>query len=263
MIADLDIVLRAARNSLRENGVLKTIWLALPYLRNRVGHLRETAGAARWTEMERKDAFDARYGTETSGFVELEALGVSEEARSHSSSYKPTLPRVFHRVMSELRIRHEDFVFIDYGSGKGRSLLLASDYPFRRIVGVELSPVLHEIADRNLAIYRSPRQRCCEIELKMGDAGAVEPPRDAHLVCYFYYPFDEELLGRVLAKISAAVEGGKRQAWLLFINPPEPEVVEAAVIFELVAATHRPWRVDRWLNWRIYRTKRVTSRDRK
>ncbi len=259
MIADLDIVLRDARNSLRQKGVLKTLRLALPYLRSHVDRLRESTRGARWTKMDRKDAFDSRYGTETSGLVDLEDMGVSEEARSHSSDYKPTLPRVFHRVISEMRIRHEDFVFIDYGSGKGRILLLASDYPFRRIVGVELSPALHEIAGRNVAIYRSRRQRCREIELKVGDAGELEPPRDAHLVCYFYYPFDEELLGRVLAKISAAVEGGKRQAWLLLINPPKPEVIEAAGIFELVAATRRPARVDRWLNWRIYKTKGTTG----
>jgi hypothetical protein len=254
MIADLDVLLRDARNLLRENGVLKTLWLALLYLRRHIDRLRGSTGGARWTKLERKDAFDSRYGTDTSGLVHPEDLGVSEEARTHSSAYKPTLPRVFHRVMSEIRIRHEDFVFIDYGSGKGRILLLASDYPFRRIVGVELSPALHEIARRNVAIYPSYRQRCRDIELKVGDAGEVEPPRDAHLVCYFYWPFDEELLGRVLAKISAAVEGGRRQAWLLFINPPSPEVVEAAGIFELVAAT-RPARGERWLNWRIYKTK--------
>jgi hypothetical protein len=259
MIGDLDLALRAARNSLRQNGVLKTLWLALAYLRSHVNRLRESTRHVRWTKLERKDAFDSRYGTETSERVGLENLGVSEEARSHSSEYKPTLPRVFHRAMSEIRIRYEDFVFIDYGSGKGRILLLASDYPFRRIVGVEVSPVLHEIAGRNVAIYHSRRQRCREIELITGDAGEFEPPRDAHLVCYFYYPFDEELLGRVLAKISAAVGGGKREAWLLFVNPPSAEVVGAPGIFELAAVDNHSTRVDRWLSWRIYKTKGTTG----
>jgi len=43
-----------------------------------------------------------------------------------------------------------DFIFIDLGSGKGRTLLMASDYPFRRIVGVELLLALHQIAQENL-----------------------------------------------------------------------------------------------------------------
>ena len=32
----------------------------------------------------------------------------------------------------------DGFTFIDLGSGKGRTLLMASDYPFRRIIGLEL-----------------------------------------------------------------------------------------------------------------------------
>ena len=53
-----------------------------------------------------------------------------------------------------------DFIFIDLGSGKGRALLMASDYPFRRIVGVELLPQLHRAAQDNLTKYRSETQQC-------------------------------------------------------------------------------------------------------
>jgi hypothetical protein len=54
---------------------------------------------------------------------------------------------LFHEMLDAL-LQHEsldfrDLVFIDLGSGKGRTLLMASDYPFRRIVGVELLPALH------------------------------------------------------------------------------------------------------------------------
>ena len=47
------------------------------------------------------------------------------------------------------------FTFVDLGSGKGRTLLMASDYPFRRIIGVELLPSLHQIAQENLRQYKS------------------------------------------------------------------------------------------------------------
>ena len=56
------------------------------------------------------------------------------------SAYQPTEPALFHEMLAALNITFEDFTFIDLGSGKGRALLMASDYPFLRIVGVELLP---------------------------------------------------------------------------------------------------------------------------
>ena len=64
----------------------------------------------------------------------------------------------------------EQLVFVDLGSGKGRTLLLASEYPFRRIVGVELSPKLHRIAKTNVEKFRSEEQRCRTFALHCMDA---------------------------------------------------------------------------------------------
>src|SRR5947208_15284999 len=70
------------------------------------------------------------------------------------SEYQPTEPAAFHEmlgglqgVMSEHGVTGlSDFTFIDLGSGKGRTLLMASDYPFRRILGVELLAGLDQLA---------------------------------------------------------------------------------------------------------------------
>src|SRR5437660_9253991 len=68
------------------------------------------------------------------------------------------------------KINFNDFTFIDLGSGKGRTLPMASDYPSRRIVGVELLPSLNEIAPQNLAQYHSDSQKCFAIESVCADA---------------------------------------------------------------------------------------------
>ena len=66
------------------------------------------------------------------------------------SAYQPTERELFHEMMDalaqETNLDFRAFTFIDLGSGKGRTLLMASDYPFRRIMGVELLPSLNEIA---------------------------------------------------------------------------------------------------------------------
>jgi len=51
----------------------------------------------------------------------------------------------------------KDFTLIDLGSGKGRVLLMASDYPFKRIIGVEFMPELHRVAEGNIRKYAEHR----------------------------------------------------------------------------------------------------------
>src|SRR5262245_9218116 len=46
------------------------------------------------------------------------------------SPYQPTESVLFHRMLDNLKIDFREFIFIDLGSGKGRTLLMASDYPF-------------------------------------------------------------------------------------------------------------------------------------
>ena len=75
-----------------------------------------------------------------------------------NSPYQPTEPALFHEMLASLRsiatIDLREFIFIDIGSGKGRALLMAADYPFRRIVGVELLPELHRVSKENIGKYR-------------------------------------------------------------------------------------------------------------
>ena len=70
-----------------------------------------------------------------------------------SSPYQPTEPELFRKMLASLiqaspKIDFREFTFIDIGSGKGRALLMAADYPFRRILGIELLPDLHRVARR-------------------------------------------------------------------------------------------------------------------
>jgi len=45
--------------------------------------------------------------------------------------------------MQAMPIDLSKFTFIDLGAGKGRALLMASDYLFQKIIGVEFMPELH------------------------------------------------------------------------------------------------------------------------
>jgi tRNA1(Val) A37 N6-methylase TrmN6 len=85
--------------------------------------------------------------------------------------------------MRRLGIRFEQFIFLDFGSGKGRTLLLASQFPFKRITGVGGAEELHRVAQQNIRSYRGPRLRT-RVESFQGDARAFALPPEPALLFF-------------------------------------------------------------------------------
>lgn len=178
--------------------------------------------------------FDRRYGTETSRQVDVQSAFKNPSPHAKvAMPYGPLSPdRAFGSTLSEWwRTRkrfgnridwvpcdHSDFTFIDIGSGKGRTLLLASDYPFRRIIGVELFRELHEVAERNVAIYKSPRQRCSRVELVCSDATEYEFPDD-NLFLQFGDPFPAEVLAKVIKNVERSLIAHPRKLYISYWSP--------------------------------------------
>ncbi|GAC1388367.1 MAG: hypothetical protein NVSMB31_02230 [Vulcanimicrobiaceae bacterium] len=122
--------------------------------------------------------------------------------------------------------------FVDVGSGMGRVVLLASHYAFKQILGVEISPALHEIARENLANYRDARQRCRDIRLVRADAGSYRLPT-GNLLLYLYNPFESVMVERFVQQIATQLQG--RDAVLIYHTPVGRDAIEQAVGFRLVA----------------------------
>jgi SAM-dependent methyltransferase len=134
------------------------------------------------------------------------------------SPYQPTDEAQFREMMGSLPIDFSQFTFVDLGSGKGRTLLMASEYPFRRIVGVEILPELHRAAEENIAAYRSPTQRCTEIEAVCGDAREFNLPEDPMLL-YLFNPLPTDGLTVVLEKLEQSLHSKARPLYVLYHNP--------------------------------------------
>jgi hypothetical protein len=134
------------------------------------------------------------------------------------SAYQPTQPDEFREMMLELPIRFEDFTFVDVGSGKGRVLLMAADYPFRRILGIELLPDLHQVAEGNIKKYKSTRQRCFTVESTCMDASRCQLPVEP-LVIYLFHPLTEVALRQFMANLDASLAEHPRTIWVVYLNP--------------------------------------------
>lgn len=158
------------------------------------------------------------------------------------SAYQPTEPASFHEMLEALKssaeINFADFTFLDLGSGKGRTLLMASDYPFRRIVGVELLPALHEIAKENLAVYKSDTQKCFALESICADATNFSIP-DGPIVIYLFNPFPAAALQRAVANFTESFQARPRLMFVLYHNPEHERILLETPDFRKIAGTHQ------------------------
>jgi hypothetical protein len=162
--------------------------------------------------------FDRKFSVDTSGQIHLSELDIHSPNAPYGNAYQPSLPREFFEMLGSLEIRHVDYTFIDFGSGKGLVLLLASHYPFRRIIGVEFSPQLHEIAERNIRSYRDDSQRCWNLESVLADVVNYQIPEEP-VVLYLFNPFNEKILEVLLANIRRSLVVRPRPVFVLYKNP--------------------------------------------
>jgi SAM-dependent methyltransferase len=112
-------------------------------------------------------------------------------------------------MMRFLRPETSNEVFIDYGAGLGRAVILAAMLPFKRVVGIEISPFLAERARENLSRCRG-KLRSAEVEIVNADATTFEVPTDTTTI-YFQNPFAGTILAKVLHKIGKSFEQQPRR----------------------------------------------------
>ena len=143
--------------------------------------------------------YDVRHRVRTRGVVPVAELGLTRD----SIQYEGIAPKTLRKALASLGPL-DGYTFIDLGSGMGRAVLVASEFPFRRIVGVEIAPELHAIAARNLRRYRG-RQRCRDIHLVQLDALCYEPAGE-ETVFFFNFPFREAFMTRVIGNIERSLD---------------------------------------------------------
>jgi SAM-dependent methyltransferase len=178
------------------------------------------------------------------------------------SAYQPTDPGAFAEMMASMPIDFHQFTFVDLGSGKGRTLLMAAEYPFRRIVGVEILPVLHRVAEENVRAYleRTANVRFAatgeqrgstetphaaslaasdsQIDCVCSDARDYEFPLEP-LVLYLFNPISQAGLVRVVTNLERSLRVHPRDVYILYHNPLLEHVLAENGVFKRIGGTHQ------------------------
>jgi SAM-dependent methyltransferase len=157
------------------------------------------------------------------------------------SPYQPTEPALFREMLASLmlaspKIVFREFAFIDIGSGKGRVLLMAADYPFRRILGIELLPELHRVAKENIGNFKSDSQQCFAIDCILGDACEFAFPPEP-TVLYLFNPLPESGLVTLISDLERSLREHPRQVFVLYHNPLLDHVLTRSEAFTRIAGT--------------------------
>jgi hypothetical protein len=149
---------------------------------------------------------DRRHGLRTSSVVRMKELGLEHPERV---SYEASGWAVLRRALRGIEIERND-VLLDVGSSMGRVVFQAAlRYPFRRVVGAELSPDLNEIARSNIAASRA-KLRCVDIDLHTADAAEWPVPDDVTIV-YLYNPVRGDTFRRVLERLVDSIDRAPRR----------------------------------------------------
>ena len=174
--------------------------------------------------------FDLEFGMRTSGLIAGRHLASGHKHDRHNTAYYGVAPSVFEAMVARWRRYRplppiDEFTFIDLGAGMGRAVLLASQFPFRAAIGVEINPALARIARKNLALWRAAGRALAPTRILCRDAVEFEFPAGP-CVAFLFNPFRAPVLRRIVASWSSNFAGRARQLDILYVNNEQQSVLD-------------------------------------
>jgi SAM-dependent methyltransferase len=165
------------------------------------------------------DDFDQRTGMDTQTPVKIYKLDSLNANYVHGQGYSTLPAEEFKKALLLLPSKCRDYVFFDIGCGKGKEVFLATEAGFKKAIGVELSPMLVEIANRNRQKWRMAN----EIQFVTGDASEFVF-EDHNSVVFLYHPFDEVVMKRLVGNLERCFR--KSDVWVVYVSPVKRKCFE-------------------------------------
>jgi len=192
-----------------------------------------------------KHPFDEMHGVETGGLIPAGELLTGHSSDAHVTAYYGVAPSIL-RNLVELWLEMGPackigrYTFVDIGAGKGRAMLVASELPFKQVIGVELNPAMADVAQRNVDHWIESREgdptarRHAPVRLVEQDALEFEFPKTP-CVAFLFHPFEAPLMKKLLRQIEKQFAKRSGQLDVLYVN------AECAAVFDANPAFRRLW----------------------
>ena len=198
----------------------------------------------------KKHIIDRRYGIETSTVVSPKNLSTGDTTLdSQNIGYVGSQPSVFRRAVVCIPFVKNSH-FIDLGCGKGRILVVATEFGFKSITGIELVQSIFEIAKYNAFIVYKKFPERTKIQLICGDATAPNIPDDEHQIIFFIYnSFGAPLIKKLASHLERLCQTKKHlKFFLMYYNPVHFEIFDSSPFLLRFAADKFHFTADETLS---------------
>ena len=183
--------------------------------------------------------FDRSRCIHTAGNMHLVDAGITVEAQGDSEMYQPARPAHVRQALCALPVADlSEYSYIDLGSGKGRTLFIAAEWPFRQVLGVEFTPRMQEQAQANMQTFRSWKRRSGPITSIYQNAAEFEFPSDP-LVLYMFNPFGANTMQKVLNNLQYSLWLKPRHVFIILLWPQCADQVARVEGMRLIRTTRR------------------------
>jgi SAM-dependent methyltransferase len=167
-------------------------------------------------------SFDRIFNVQTNGVIELATTSVDPEKLADANVYAPVNAWGLRKLLRKLQLPKSDR-FADLGCGLGRPVILAADYGFSKVTGVDFAPELCTKARDNVARSRLTAAQKETIEIIQADVINYLDQADDD-VFFMFRPFSLNLFRSVVSKLADYAEQRSRWITVIYserINLPE------------------------------------------
>lgn len=203
-----------------------------------LGRLRHAVRAGRGRP--RRHPFDLLHGVDTSGLMYADSLVTGHAHDCHNEGYYASAPSLFHgavgcwqQTLSPLGPLPGEYHFIDLGCGKGRALMLATEYRFQSVKGIELNAKLVRIARGNLRRWIRRPQLCNRVSVERGDALTLTLPHGPVLL-FVFNSFQAEVVRGLVEWLVVAARTRTAPIDLIYLHPDHDAMIARTPGIELL-----------------------------
>ena len=162
--------------------------------------------------------FDYKYNVNTHKDSYLKDLKFNSINKKEACDYETIAIFSIKKILNNIEIDKKD-IFVDFGCGKGRVLLIASRYNFNKIIGIEFSPELISIALANIERCKNYSNFSID-KIKIIEEDVLHYNfSNNETVFYLYNPFSNIILNRLCENIVKSFISNPRRILIIYVNP--------------------------------------------
>ncbi len=204
------------------------------------------------TKFSEEIMFEFHTRTRTRGDYWSSQQVIAKALYGDAHHYRPIERRLMNEALGAVEMDALASTFIDLGCGKGRALVVAAEFGWRRLVGVEYDPKLAARAKKNAASYSRRRLSSPDLSFEIieGDAAMYEPPAGPFLL-FMYNPFGEQTASAVIDRVIHSWKSDPRPVSVIYAFPRWEHQLQRPELVETARVGNPSFDMDQAIIWRL------------